>query len=366
VIELTDQDRPSEAADSGSSWRPPVDRRARRLLVALSVALPVVVVVAAARGAYPIPPSEVVGSLLHRLGIHRGPLPDTTADAVLWNIRFPRVALGVLVGASLGCAGALLQGGFSNPLAEPGVIGVSSGAAVGAVLVITLGLVPFGGWTITAAAFTGGLTTVIVVYLASRHDGRIEVITVVLTGIAVNALAGALIGLAMFFSDDAQLRSITFWTLGSLAQATWPKVALVAPLALVGAITAPALGPRLDVLALGDRQAHHLGTDVDRLRAAVLVLVAVLTAAAVAVAGIIVFVGLVVPHLVRMLAGPRHRPLLVCSALAGAVILVLADLAARTIAAPAEVPLGVLTALVGSPFFFWQLRRTRASQGGWA
>jgi iron complex transport system permease protein len=300
------------------------------------------------------------------MGLEVGPAPDQVADSVLWQIRFPRVALALVVGAALGCGGATMQGSFSNPLAEPGIVGVSSGAALGAVAAISLGFAGLGGWSLPVAAFVGGLATVIVVYLASRSDGRIEVVTLILTGIAVNALAGAVIGLLTFFSTDAELRSITFWSLGSVAQATWPKVAVVAPLAAVGIVLAWTRAPELDLLALGDRAAGHVGVDVDRLRAVMLVIVAVLTASAVAVSGIILFVGLVVPHLVRMVAGPGHRVLLVASALGGAVLLVLADLVARTIAAPAEVPLGVLTALVGSPFFFWLLRRTRARQGGWA
>jgi len=188
----------------------------------------------------------------------------------------------------------------------------------------------------------------------------------VLTGIALNALTGAVLGLLTYFSDDSQLRSITFWSLGSMAQATWPKVAVVAPLAIGGMALAPLFARRLDLLALGDRPARHLGVDVEITRRLVLLLVAVLTASAVAVSGQVLFVGLVIPHLVRMVAGPGHKLLLPASALLGATILVLADLVARTIAAPAEVPLGVLTALIGAPFFFWQLRRTRARQGGWA
>jgi iron complex transport system permease protein len=192
------------------------------------------------------------------------------------------------------------------------------------------------------------------------------VVTLVLTGVAVNALAGAVIGLLMFYSDDAELRSVTFWTLGSMAQATWAKNAVIAPIVVTGVLLAALLARQLDLLSLGEAPARHLGVDVERLRLTSLIIVAVLTAAAVAVAGVISFVGLVIPHLVRMVAGPGHRLLLPASALAGATIVVSGDLIARTIASPSEVPLGVLTALIGSPFFFWQLRRTRTRQGGWA
>jgi iron complex transport system permease protein len=301
-----------------------------------------------------------------RLGLVGGTAADVTAESVLWEIRFPRVALAVVVGAALGCAGAAMQGVFANPLAEPGIVGVSSGAVLGAVVAIVAGVTALGAWTLPAAAFAGGLVTVLGVYVAARADGRTEVVTLVLTGIAVNAVVGALIGLATYLSDEAELRSITFWTLGSLAQATWAKVALVAPLAVVGVGATVALARRLDLLALGDAPARHLGVDVERLRLVLLAVVAVLTAAAVAVSGTILFVGLVVPHLVRTAVGPAHRRLVPGAALAGALVLVVADLVARTVAAPAELPLGVLTALVGGPFFFWQLRRTRERQGGWA
>ncbi|MBC3983014.1 iron ABC transporter permease [Streptomyces sp. AC536] len=339
--------------------------RAAALTGGLVVALVTLCLVAAGTGAYDIPIGDVARSALHRVGLGGAPL-DRVGESVLWNVRLPRVVLALLVGASLGCAGALMQGGFGNPLAEPGVIGISAGAAVGAVGAIALGLTFLGDWTVTACAFGSGLLTVLVVYALSRSDGKTEVVTLILTGIAVNAFAGALIGLFIFFADNAQITQITFWQLGSLSQATWPKVLAVLPCAVAGLVLAPVYARQLDLLALGERPARHLGVDVERLRVAVVVLVALLTAAAVAVAGIITFVGLLVPHLLRMAAGPGHRFLVPGSALGGAVVLVAADLAARTVAQPAELPLGVLTALFGSPFFFWLLRRTRRKQGGWA
>lgn len=340
-------------------------RRGAVLLVGLGAALLVLCVVSAGTGAYRVPAGDVLASAAHRLGIG-GHRLDRVPESVLWDVRLPRIVLALLVGASLGCAGALMQGVFGNPLAEPGVIGISSGAAVGAVGSITLGLSFAGTWSVTVCAFAAGLVTVFVVYGLSRSGGRTEVVTLVLTGIAVNAFAGALIGLFVFVADNAQLTQITFWQLGSLAQASWPKVLAVLPCAVLGLAVAPLFARRLDLLALGERQARHLGVDVERLRIMLILVVALLTAAAVAVAGIVSFVGLVVPHLLRMAAGPGHRFLVPGSALAGALVLAAADLAARTLAAPAELPLGVLTALVGSPFFFWLLRRTRGRQGGWA
>ncbi len=367
VVTTSDGDAISPPPGSTGSGRRPRARRgvAAVLTVALAGALGVLALVSAGIGAYEIPVVDVLGSLAHRAGVGGAPL-DRVAESVLWNVRLPRVVLALLVGASLGCAGALMQGVFGNPLAEPGVIGISAGAAVGAVAAISLGLSFFGNWTVTACAFVAGLGTVLLVYALSRSGGRTEVVTLILTGIAVNAFAGALIGLFVFFADSAQVTQITFWQLGSLAQATWPKVLAVLPCALAGLLAAPFYARKLDLLALGERPARHLGVDVERLRIALVLVVALLTAAAVAVAGVITFVGLLVPHLLRMAAGPGHRFLVPGSALGGAVVLVAADLAARTVAQPAELPLGVLTALLGSPFFFWLLRRTRRKQGGWA
>ncbi|XTZ18419.1 FecCD family ABC transporter permease [Micromonospora echinospora] len=340
--------------------------RRAALLAGLGVTLVLLCLVAAGTGQVRVPPAEVLGSILHRVGLDVGPLPRVAhGEDALWVVRFPRVVLAVIVGASLGCAGALMQGVFGNPLAEPGVIGVSSGAAVGAATAIVTGLSVLGGWTVAGAAFLGGLAATALVYAMSRTDGRTEVVTLVLTGIAVNAVAGALIGLLMFFGDADAVRAIAFWQLGSLAQANWASVGVTAPCAAVGIAIAVATARRLDLLALGDRPARHLGVDVERLRVGMIGVTALLGAAAVAFTGVISFVGLVVPHLVRMVAGPGHRVLLPASALGGAIVVVAGDLAARTLVDYQELPLGVLTAVVGGPCFFWLLRRTRARAGGW-
>ncbi|MEV6306009.1 iron ABC transporter permease [Actinoplanes sp. NPDC051861] len=332
----------------------------------LGVALLTVAMIAAGRGQVPISPAEVLGSLAHRLGLDVGPLPAAVqGENALWLVRFPRVVLAVVVGASLGCAGALMQGVFGNPLAEPGIVGVSAGAAVGAAAAIVGGITIFGAWSIAAAAFAGGMVTTLIVYAMSRAAGRTEVVTLVLTGVAVNATAGAVLGLLMFLTDDDGVRAIAFWQLGSLAQATWNAVAVAAPCALIGLAVAGVCARRLDLLALGERPARHLGVDTERLRLTAIVATALLTASAVAFTGIISFVGLVVPHLIRMIAGPGHRVLIPASALAGAVVVVTGDLIARTAIEYQELPLGVLTAVVGGPAFFWLLRRTRARAGGW-
>ncbi|MDX3849570.1 iron ABC transporter permease [Streptomyces sp. AK02-01A] len=365
VPDTDDPPAPATEAPAECRSRPRRPGKTSLLTGGLLGALIVLCLLSAGTGAYHIPLADVLASVQHRAGLGGAAL-DRVGESVLWNVRLPRVVLALLVGASLGCAGALMQGVFGNPLAEPGVIGISSGAAVGAVASIALGLSFFGNWTVTVCAFAAGLATVLLVYALSRSGGRTEVVTLILTGIAVNAFAGALIGLFIFFADSAQITQITFWQLGSLAQATWPKVLAVLPCALAGLAIAPFHAGKLDLLALGERPARHLGVDVERLRTVLVLVVALLTAAAVAVAGIITFVGLLVPHLLRMAHGPGHRFLVPGSALGGALVLVAGDLAARTVAAPAELPLGVLTALLGSPFFFWLLRRTRRRQGGWA
>ena len=337
------------------------------LLGGLSIALLVSLVFAAGHGQLDVPPSEVLGSLMHRIGLDIGPMPHhPQGENTLWQVRFPRVVMAALAGASLATAGALMQGVFGNPLAEPGVVGVSAGAAVAAATAIVFELTFAGTWTIAICAFVGGLITTTLVYVMSRDGGRTEVVTLVLTGIAINAMTSAGLAFLMFLGDTQAREEIVFWTLGSLNGSRWEYVGVVLPMAVVGIAAAMFLAPRLDLLALGDRAARHVGVDVERLRMSTIVVVAVLTAAAVAFCGIISFVGLIVPHLVRMVAGPGHRLLVPASALGGAVLLVLADLWARTLVAYADLPIGMLTALVGGPFFFWLIRRARRTAGGWA
>ncbi len=318
-------------------------------------------------GQVPTTPIEVVGTVLHKIGLAWGPLPRHPAGQVtLLQVRFPRVVLAVLVGAALATAGALLQGVFANPLAEPGVIGVSAGAAVGAGVVIVTGGAFVAAWSVAAGAFVAGLGTTLLVYLLSRAGGRTETVTLVLTGVAVNAFAGGLMSFLLFTATDAARDQIVFWQLGSLNGATWQSVAVVAPLTAAGVLAAVLMAPRLDLLALGEAAARHLGVDVERLRRNVILVVAVLATAGVAFTGIILFVGLIVPHVVRMLVGPAHRVLIPLSAILGAVVLLAADIGARDLVTNADLPLGMLTSLVGGPFFFWLLRRTRARSGGWA
>lgn len=316
-------------------------------------------------GAVDIPPAQVVGVLMKKLGLDLGIAIDGENEAILWAIRLPRVALGLLVGAGLALAGATLQGIFRNPLADPGLIGVASGASLGAVAAIVLGFSALGEATLPVAAFLGGLLATLVVYGLARFDGRTEVVTLLLTGLAINAIAGAGIGYLVFRATDTEVRDAIFWTLGSLGGATWPVVLSAAPFVLLGLVLMPLFARELNLLILGEREATHLGVATERVRVILITVVALTTGAAVAVAGTVGFIGLIVPHLVRLAAGPDNRVVLPASALAGAALLVLADLLARTVAAPAELPLGVVTSLIGGPFFLWLLHRTRRAHGGW-
>ncbi|MDR2254336.1 MAG: iron ABC transporter permease [Bifidobacteriaceae bacterium] len=341
--------------------------RATAALTGLGVALVAVAVVSAGVGQMNLSPAEVWHVLAAQLGFDWGtPSAHPNAEAVLLSVRFPRVALAALAGAGLGTAGALMQGVFGNPLAEPGVIGVSAGAAAAACGYIALGSQGAGPWGAALFAFAGGLGTTFLVYALSRSGGRTEVVTLVLTGIAVNAVAGAAIALFTFLADTAAREEIIFWQLGSLNGTRWAYVAIAAPIVTVAVALASTLARKLDLLSLGERSARHLGVDVERLRVVVIVLVAAMTAAAVAFCGIIAFVGLVVPHLVRLALGPGHRVLLPASALGGAVLLMTADVVARTAVDYADLPIGMLTSLVGGPFFFYLLRRSRRQAGGWA
>jgi len=285
---------------------------------------------------------------------------------VLLDIRLPRLLMGMLVGASLAVSGALLQGLFRNPLADPGIVGVSSGATLGAILAIVLGAsLPgplaglFGWYQVPIAAFTGSWITTMLLYRIATREGRTSVGTMLLAGIALGAIFSAFAGMLILRANDSQLRDLTFWGLGSLAGANWPKLATAGPVMLAALAAAPLLARGLNALALGEAAAGHVGIRVQRVKNRAILVVAAGTGAAVAVSGGIGFVGIVVPHLLRLASGPDHRWLLVNSALLGAVMLLLADMISRTLIAPAELPIGIVTAMIGGPFFLWILLRNR-------
>ena len=325
------------------------------------------IVASAVLGQLPVSPAEVGGSLLRAIGIPNGWAPtDSIVESTLWVVRFPRIAMAMMVGAALAVAGAVMQAIFGNPLAEPGVVGVSSGAAFGAAVAIVIGVAALGDGAIAVFAFVGGLLATLLVYFVSRANGRTEVVTLLLTGIAVNAFAGAGLAFLLFVADSGSREQIVFWQLGSLNGSRWSEVLIVALVTAIGIVAAVVLARPFDLLSLGERNARHLGVNVERLRIVSIVIVALLTGVAVAFVGIIAFVGLVVPHTVRMAIGPAHRQLIVASAVGGGVLLVLSDLLARSVVPGGDLPIGLLTSLVGGPFFFYLLFRQRKRSGGWA
>ncbi len=289
---------------------------------------------------------------------------------IVLDVRLPRALLGALVGAATAVAGAIMQGVFRNPLADPGLIGVSPGAALAAVGFIVLGgslslaLPAFiQAILLSLAAFVGGLATTLLIGRLAMREGYTSVSTLLFAGLALGALASAGTGVLVFMATEQQSREFLFWTMGSLGGATWLKAGLTAPFVFALLAASPFLARGLDALALGEAEAFHLGIRVERLKRAAIVAVAAGVGASVAACGVVGFVGLVVPHLVRLSLGPGHRILLPASALLGAAVLLAADIAARLLAAPAELPLGIVTALVGAPFFLWLLMQRRTALG---
>lgn len=341
----------------------PAPRRALPTLVGLGLLLVAVALLSLGAGAIAIAPVRVIAVLQNAvLGTAD---PALARDSVIvLNIRLPRTLLGLLVGAGLAVSGALMQGLFRNPLADPGLVGVSSGSGLAAATIIVLGdrilasLMPGTPLPFAAlpfAAFLGGLAATMLLYAVATREGRTSVATMLLAGIALGSLAGALTGVLTFLSDDKQLRDLAFWSLGSLGGGSWTKVFAVAPFVLPVLVAVPFLGRGLNGLALGEAEAFHLGVDVQRVKRLAILLVAVAVGASVAAAGVIGFVGLVVPHVLRLTIGPEHRLLLPAAGLLGGAFLVLADVAARLVAAPAELPIGIVTAAIGAPFFLWLL-----------
>ena len=289
---------------------------------------------------------------------------DSSA-VILREIRGPRIAMALLIGAGLGLSGTVMQAITHNPLADPAIVGISGGAALGAAAVISLG-VGFASPLVAAAAVLVALLVAWAINAMSRSEGRSEVVTLVLAGVAITAFAAAMVSVLVSTNTSPAIRSISFWTSGSLALSTWTGITAVAPFVLVGAILVVMVSGSLDPLSLGDRGAQAAGVDVARTRAVGLAAVVLLVAAGVSVVGVIAFVGLVIPHAVRALLGPQHRLLLLASAITGALVLLVADTIARVAVQPVEIPVGAITAVVGAPIFLVLLLRTRSRQGGWA
>lgn len=309
---------------------------------------------------------EVWYSLLSGLGMDVTDIIPHTKEIIFWHIRVPRLLLSISVGASLGMAGAAMQSLLRNPLAEPGLIGVSSGAALFTVVVLVFGVTTgtvLGAFVLPVAAFAGSLAFTLLVFGLARWLGQTNGVFLILAGIGITALAEALIGVVIFFSDDASLRSFTFWRMGGLAGAGWLNLAISLPLMLLPALGLIRLAPRLDALSLGEQEAQYLGIDVRKTKGWVVLLTALSVGAAVSVSGLIAFVGLAVPHIVRLLVGANQRRVLPVAAGVGAALMLVADALARTVVAPAELPVGMLTALLGAPMLLWivthDFRRTR-------
>ena len=334
--------------------------RAALLVLILPVALVVALVLATMVGSVSIPPQETIQILLHRLGLLGGQATWSVTDqTIIWEVRLPRVIAAALVGGALGVAGALFQAVLRNPLADPYVIGTSAGAQLGVVVALVFpaefGVLGFG--SIQLFAFTGALATVLFVYAIARTGGRTPVITLLLAGFVVSSFL--ISGTSFLLTAANRTNQVLTWTMGSMDVTDLKQLATTGPLMLLAAAFSYLVSPRLDVVLLGEEQAAHLGVRVEKLKLVCIVLASLLTALAVSLAGIVAFVGLVVPHTARLVYGPRHRVLIPAAACGGAVFVVAADALSRLVLAPTVVPLGAVTALVGAPFFLHLLRRSR-------
>ncbi|HEV3060443.1 MAG TPA: iron ABC transporter permease [Vicinamibacterales bacterium] len=340
-----------------SAWR------FRAALLALGVALVASVIVAASVGAVAVPLKSVAEILLHRAGLWPHPLSWSATDAtIVLDVRLPRVITAALIGAALSAAGVLFQALLRNPLADPYSIGTSGGAALGATVGVVLSARLGAGWVgVPALAFVGAIGTTLLVYSLARVGGKTPVVTLLLAGLSVSVILGYSVSLLLLMSDRLQrdLRILYVWLLGGVTTAPWSHVGVIAVIVVAGCGGALGRAHRLNALALGDEAAASLGLRVERERGIVIVIGALLTAAAVAGGGVIGFVGLIVPHVGRVLVGPNHDRLLPVSILGGGMFLVLADLVARVALAPAEIPLGIVTAFTGGPLFLYLLRRMK-------
>lgn len=334
--------------------------RGKRFLFFVLLALMTLLIIiwATGTGAIQIRPAAVVRVFTDL--IREGPTAGNTEQTIIWQVRFPRVLLGFLIGAALAAAGAAFQGLLQNPLADPYTIGVSSGAALGATAAILF--LPALGLSKTLLiplfAFFGALIALFIVYQLGRVGGRLPVVTVLLAGVVISSFFSAMISMSMIFAGE-QMRSIFFWLVGGLGQKGWPYVALILPYLIVGLTLLIYLARDLNLILLGEEEALSLGVEVERVKKAVLVAASLITAGAVSVSGMIGFVGLIIPHAMRILIGPDHRLLFPASLLGGGIFLVAADTFARTIISPVEIPVGIITAFLGAPFFMFLLRRYR-------
>lgn len=339
-------------------------RNKRITLVVLGLLLITGFMVGIGWGAVSLGPTQIIGIFMDHLGI--GTTFEFTAqqNAVVWNIRLPRVLMALLIGAALAVSGLALQAAYRNPLADPVLLGISGGAVTGVVLVIIVGLSSLGTWVQPLAASLGAFLVAVGLYRFSRFQRRTDITTMILTGVAMQIFLAAVVTLMVSVANRPGLRDASFWTLGSLSGTQWKHVAVATPVILLVIILLWRLAPKLNLFLLGETEAGHLGVDTDSVRLQAITLVSLATGMAVAFCGSIAFVGLVIPHLLRMLLGPDHRLLLPASALGGAVLVAFGDIFARTVISPMELPIGVLMTIIGAPLFFYLIDRTRRT-GGW-
>jgi len=342
-------------------------RRSNRLILILLLlggGLVIASLLASAFGAVNIPLPDVLKMALNKVAVFDfSPTWRAVDETIIFQIRLPRVIGGALVGAALATAGVLFQGLLRNPMADPYIIGTSAGAALGATIAMTLpiNLAFLGFGLVPVAAFIGALATVILVYNLARVGGKTPIISMLLAGFVVSALLAAIMAFMMSMSDRfcLNLHSVYSFLMGHISVTGWGQIAIIAPLVIGGIIGTRFFAFRLNAFSLGEEGAAYLGIEVERDKILILALGSLLTAAAVSISGLVGFIGLVVPHAVRLSLGPDHRLLLPASALAGAAFLVIADLLARILLAPVEIPVGVVTAIIGAPFFIYLLRHTR-------
>ena len=324
----------------------------------LAGALPLSMVVAVAVGSVPLPLGPSLSSLAAALGLPMGHPMSAPGEAILWTVRLPRVLLAALVGGGLAVVGAALQSVFRNPMADSGLLGVGSGAALGAVLAVRLGWAAQTFLALPAAAFVGAMVAILAIYVLAHAAGRPSLQGLLLTGIAVSAVGSAGTSLLLVATEEFRVKTVLFWLAGGLEGRSWPHVEVAAALILPGVVLLVALARPLDLLSLGADEAASLGLRVHATRLVIFAVTALVAGAATAVAGSVPFVGLIAPHALRPLVGPMGRRLLPASFLAGAVLVVVADLASRTLSDRLDLPLGSLTALVGAPYFVLALRGT--------
>lgn len=330
-----------------------------RVILWMTLILVASIVAATAIGAVPVPIDDTVKILLRPLGLFSEASFADGKENIIFYVRFPRVLVAVLVGAALSASGCVMQGMFRNPMADPGVIGLSSGAGFGAVVAVSLGLTAKSMFVMPVFAIAGAILAAFIVYLIASRGGKIPVLTLVLAGIAVSTFLGSLTSLVLTKMNESKVTEYLFWAVGSLGGRRWEHVLIIIIPVVVLLTILYFFSRDLNILLLGEDEAHSLGLDPTKTRRTLLLLVSITTAMAVSVSGSISFVGLIVPHIVRLIVGPDHRILLPASALAGSIFMVVCDLIARTAIIPAEIGVGIVTSLLGAPYFIYLLNRAR-------